>query len=54
MAEAASCGIVDANHVYLLDSGAQYKNGTTDVTRTVHFGQPTDEERDCFTRVLKV
>lgn len=40
--------------MYLLDSGAQYKNGTTDVTRTMHFGAPTEEERNCYTAVLKV
>lgn len=39
--------------IYLCDSGGQYKDGTTDVTRTVHFGTPTDFERQCFTRVLK-
>lgn len=38
--------------IYLNDSGAQYLNGTTDVTRTVHFGEPSAEERDAFTRVL--
>lgn len=36
------------------DSGAQYLDGTTDVTRTVHFGDPTPHERHCFTLVLKV
>lgn len=49
-----TCDTVDTKRVYLCDSGGQYKTGTTDVTRTVHFGTPTDEERDCFTRVLKV
>jgi Xaa-Pro aminopeptidase len=39
--------------LYLLDSGAQYLDGTTDVTRTVAIGEPTDEMRDRFTRVLK-
>lgn len=39
--------------IYLCDSGGQYKDGTTDVTRTVHFGTPTHFERECFTRVLK-
>lgn len=39
--------------IYLCDSGGQYKDGTTDVTRTVHFGVPTHFERQCFTRVLK-
>lgn len=28
-------------------------DGTTDITRTVHFGTPTDIEKDAFTRVLK-
>ncbi|XP_014485321.1 PREDICTED: xaa-Pro aminopeptidase 1 [Dinoponera quadriceps] len=39
--------------LYLCDSGAQYKDGTTDVTRTWHFGEPTSFERECFTRVFK-
>uniref|UniRef100_A0AAG5DP18 Xaa-Pro aminopeptidase n=1 Tax=Anopheles atroparvus TaxID=41427 RepID=A0AAG5DP18_ANOAO len=39
--------------VYLCDSGAQYLDGTTDVTRTMHFGQPTAEEIRAFTHVLK-
>jgi Xaa-Pro aminopeptidase len=37
----------------LVDSGAQYLDGTTDVTRTVAIGSPTAEMRDRFTRVLK-
>ena len=37
----------------LIDSGAQYLEGTTDITRTVAIGKPSDEERDRFTRVLK-
>ncbi|XP_073096554.1 xaa-Pro aminopeptidase 1 isoform X6 [Manis javanica] len=41
------------DEVYLIDSGAQYKDGTTDVTRTMHFGTPTDYEKECFTYVLK-
>ena len=39
--------------LYLLDSGAQYLDGTTDVTRTVAVGDPSPEMRDRFTRVLK-
>ena len=39
--------------LYLVDSGAQYLDGTTDVTRTVAIGTPEDEMRDRFTRVLK-
>jgi Xaa-Pro aminopeptidase len=39
--------------LYLVDSGAQYRDGTTDITRTVAIGTPTAEMRDRFTRVLK-
>jgi Xaa-Pro aminopeptidase len=39
--------------LYLIDSGGQYVDGTTDVTRTVVIGEPTEEMRDRFTRVLK-
>ncbi|KPP70686.1 Xaa-Pro aminopeptidase 1-like [Scleropages formosus] len=39
--------------IYLIDSGAQYRDGTTDVTRTVHFGTPSAYEKECFTYVLK-
>jgi Xaa-Pro aminopeptidase len=37
----------------LIDSGAQYEDGTTDVTRTMAVGEPTQEMRDRFTRVLR-
>jgi Xaa-Pro aminopeptidase len=37
----------------LIDSGAQYEDGTTDVTRTIAVGEPTAEMRDRFTRVLR-
>jgi Xaa-Pro aminopeptidase len=39
--------------LFLLDSGGQYLDGTTDVTRTVAIGNPSQEMRDRFTRVLK-
>jgi Xaa-Pro aminopeptidase len=39
--------------LYLVDSGAQYLDGTTDVTRTIAIGTPTPEMKDRFTRVLK-
>ncbi|HTV87465.1 MAG TPA: aminopeptidase P family protein [Stellaceae bacterium] len=39
--------------LYLLDSGAQYLDGTTDITRTIAIGTPSPEMRDRFTRVLK-
>ncbi len=39
--------------LYLVDSGGQYQDGTTDITRTVPIGEPTAEMRDRFTRVLQ-
>src|SRR3954463_1632792 len=44
---------LEMNSLYLVDSGGQYPDGTTDVTRTVAIGTPTSEMRDRFTRVLK-
>jgi Xaa-Pro aminopeptidase len=44
---------LEMDQIYLVDSGGQYPDGTTDVTRTVIVGTPTDEMRDRFTRVLK-
>ena len=41
------------DRIYLIDSGAQYPDGTTDVTRTIIVGTPTAEMKDRFTRVLK-
>lgn len=37
----------------LVDSGGQYRDGTTDITRTIAIGPVTLEQRQCFTRVLK-
>ena len=45
--------VIDLGSLYLVDSGAQYLDGTTDVTRTIAVGTPTAEMRDRFTRVLK-
>ena len=42
-----------AGELYLVDSGAQYLDGTTDITRTVAIGAPSEEMRDRFTRVLQ-
>jgi len=39
--------------LFLLDSGGQYPDGTTDITRTFPIGAPTQEHKECFTRVLK-
>jgi Xaa-Pro aminopeptidase len=44
---------LEMNSLYLVDSGGQYEDGTTDITRTVVIGEPTEEMRDRFTRVLK-
>lgn len=41
------------NSVLLLDSGAQYYDGTTDVTRTIALGSPSTEIKESFTQVLK-
>ncbi|MGC4025386.1 MAG: aminopeptidase P family protein [Mesorhizobium sp.] len=41
------------DELFLLDSGAQYQDGTTDITRTVAMGTPSDEMRERFTLVLQ-
>jgi Xaa-Pro aminopeptidase len=53
-AEPSTCSALHASGMYLCDSGGQYLDGTTDCTRTVHFGSPSAFERECFTRVLQV
>jgi Xaa-Pro aminopeptidase len=44
---------IERGQLFLIDSGGQFQDGTTDVTRTVAVGEPTAEMRDRFTRVLK-
>jgi Xaa-Pro aminopeptidase len=44
---------IGSGDLLLIDSGAQYEDGTTDVTRTIAIGEPTAEMRDRFTRVLR-
>jgi Xaa-Pro aminopeptidase len=44
---------LEPDSLYLVDSGGQYRDGTTDITRTVAIGRPSPEMRDRFTRVLK-
>jgi Xaa-Pro aminopeptidase len=46
-------GQVSLDRMLLVDSGGQYLDGTTDITRTVHFGTPTAHQKRCFTRVLQ-
>lgn len=49
----ATDAVLEPDSLYLVDSGAQYLDGTTDVTRTVCIGRPTEEMRERFTLVLK-
>lgn len=51
--EPGNCSVIDPKAVYLCDSGAQYLDGTTDTTRTLHFGEPSAMERKAYTLVLK-
>jgi len=44
---------LDRDSLYLIDSGAQYLDGTTDITRTIAIGTPSSEMKDRYTRVLK-
>ncbi|CAH8545985.1 unnamed protein product [Heterobilharzia americana] len=44
---------ITKSSIYLVDSGGQYLTGTTDVTRTIHLNEPTLEEKNCYTAVLK-
>lgn len=48
-----TCKVVSTQDMMLLDSGGQYLDGTTDVTRTVHLGDPSSFQKEMFTRVLK-
>uniref|UniRef100_A0A8C2F0N4 X-prolyl aminopeptidase (aminopeptidase P) 2, membrane-bound n=1 Tax=Cyprinus carpio TaxID=7962 RepID=A0A8C2F0N4_CYPCA len=43
---------LSVDEMYLVDSGGQYLDGTTDITRTVHWGKPTDFQKEAYTRVL--
>jgi Xaa-Pro aminopeptidase len=52
-ASEASERTLEPGSLYLVDSGGQYRDGTTDITRTVAVGTPSPEMRDRFTRVLK-
>ncbi len=44
---------LDQNSLFLLDSGAQYQDGTTDITRTLPIGTPTQDMKEHFTWVLQ-
>ncbi|KAK6922751.1 hypothetical protein RJ641_011055 [Dillenia turbinata] len=47
--EAETCSEMDPDSIYLFDSGAQCQDGTTDITRPVHFGKPSAHEKACYT-----
>ena len=51
--ETATDAPLSTDSLYLIDSGAQYLDGTTDITRTVCLGSPTAEQKNVFTRVLR-
>jgi Xaa-Pro aminopeptidase len=51
--EPGNCSVIDPKAIYLCDSGAQYFDGTTDTTRTLHFGTPTEMEIKSYTLVMK-
>ncbi len=44
--------IMTKDKIILCDTGGHYKDGTTDITRTVHYGTPTSQQKEIFTRVL--
>uniref|UniRef100_A0A8C9TN22 X-prolyl aminopeptidase (aminopeptidase P) 2, membrane-bound n=1 Tax=Scleropages formosus TaxID=113540 RepID=A0A8C9TN22_SCLFO len=47
-----TCRKLRVEEMYLIDSGGQYLDGTTDITRTLHWGTPTDFQKEAYTRVL--
>ncbi|XP_071613910.1 xaa-Pro aminopeptidase 2 isoform X6 [Heliangelus exortis] len=47
-----SSRMLSVDEMYLLDTGGQYLDGTTDITRTVHWGVPTPLQKEAYTRVL--
>src|SRR5271170_7827091 len=51
--EKPTCATIDGKTIYLCDSGAQFKDGTTDTTRTISFGPTTPEQSRAYTLVLK-
>ncbi|MCC6724831.1 MAG: aminopeptidase P family N-terminal domain-containing protein [Saprospiraceae bacterium] len=51
--EYGTCANIEANGILLLDSGGQYTDGTTDITRTIALSAPSELEKTDFTLVLK-
>lgn len=52
-AEKNTCANIENKGMLLLDSGGQYEDGTTDITRTICFGEPSEEQKRNYTLVLK-
>jgi len=52
-AQEASCASIENNGMLLVDSGGQYQDGTTDITRTFCFSEPTADQKKNYTLVLK-
>lgn len=52
-AQADSCAVIEGDGLLLIDSGGQYLGGTTDITRVVPVGTPSDAQKRDFTLVLK-
>ncbi|MFP4546543.1 MAG: aminopeptidase P family protein [Fidelibacterota bacterium] len=52
-AKKETAAVLEPEGLLLVDSGAQYLDGTTDITRTISLGKPTTEEKEAFTAVLK-
>ena len=51
--EKETCADIQNEGVLLIDSGGQYQDGTTDITRTICFSEPTAEQKTAYTLVLK-
>lgn len=52
-AQEDTCATIQGDGMLLIDSGGQYLDGTTDITRTTYLGEPSKEEKKAFTMVLK-
>ena len=52
-ATSESDSVIGQNGILLVDSGGQYLDGTTDITRTISFGKPTVRQKTDYTLVLK-
>jgi Xaa-Pro aminopeptidase len=51
--EEGKCANIENNGILLVDSGGQYQDGTTDITRTISFSEPSAEQKTAYTLVLK-